>query len=186
MVLAPTTTFESPVVAPKLLTFSVSMPLLEAVTVRAAAMPPRLPVFVGALELTLIVLTPPAPVTVVGLPIDWMLMVSLRLLPVIEIESAAGRLPPLTVLDPLPVKPRAAAAAVTLIVSPVSLKVYLLDDTDTVRASALLPPVKRSVFVTLLKSSVADGVTRSSRRSTTMPTLRGLAALGPRDRLSEN
>src|SRR5262249_55036728 len=125
MLLVPITTFESPEVAPKLLTFSVSVPLLEAVTVKAAAMPLGLPVLVGALELTLMVFVPAPPVTVVGLLIDWMLMMSFRPLPVIEIESPDDKLP-VAVLLRTEENPCSAAAAVTLMVTPepVSLNVY--------------------------------------------------------------
>ena len=116
MVLEPTTTFESPVVALKLLTTSLSEPLLVEVTVRAAAMPVRLPVLVGALELTLTVFIPPPVVTVVGALIDWMFALSLFVLALRSMETAVTPVSgTVTVWPPEPVSP----LMVLVIVAPV-------------------------------------------------------------------
>src|SRR5439155_8381252 len=96
----PITTLLSPVVVPKLLTSSVSVPA-SAVTVRAAAMPASVPVLVGALLQTLIVSLPAPPSTVVGALIDWMFAVSFwspRLI-LIALTLALG---PVTTFVPLP------------------------------------------------------------------------------------
>src|SRR5262245_41736844 len=74
--LAVTTTLALPEEALKSLTVRATLPDWSAVTVRAAAIPARLPVLVPALELTLTALLPSPPSTVVGLAKERRLAVS--------------------------------------------------------------------------------------------------------------
>src|SRR5262245_21170335 len=168
MVLVPMTTPLSPVVAPKLLTTSLSLLPVTVLIVSNAVIPERTPVFVPALELTLIVSLLPALWTVVGLSIErtltvsftpevevsWMLIVLLVLAKVPESE-----------FESCPDHPAVTALVPRWIVSPVAANVYVPLATDTVSVMVELPAANCKFPLPSSSRPVPEGVTRSSSGS---------------------
>src|SRR5262249_8021658 len=127
------TTLLLPLLALKPLTVRALLPA-PASMVRVAAMPARLPVLVGALEVIFMVSSPPPVFRTVGLLIDWMLAVSFRSPRSMLIEETPES-GPLAVCELLErVQPALIAPALRVMVAPESVRVSVPPATETDRA----------------------------------------------------